>query len=65
MGAALRVLAYSQDDLITELLGGNFISVYANETFIQTNSLDQISVLLRLLCSLTLISSQHKQLIGG
>ena len=33
MGAALRVLAYSQDDLITELLGVKFISIYANEMF--------------------------------
>lgn len=33
MGAALRVLAWSYDDLITELPGGNFISIYANEIF--------------------------------
>lgn len=31
MGAALRVLASSQDDLITEPLRGKFISIYASE----------------------------------
>lgn len=33
MGAALQVLASHQDDLITELLRGNFISFYANGMF--------------------------------
>lgn len=33
MGAALQALAWSQDDLITELLRGNFISIYADEMF--------------------------------
>lgn len=29
----MGVLASSQDDLITKLLRGNFISIYANEKF--------------------------------